>query len=116
MPVPCLVSQVWQLKLFKWDTKGDPQVIIGLSPNRFPVRCLNDTGAQISCFPSALMATLGISPHARVRVQGVGGQPLSVPTTWVVLHLPDEQRHRRVKVAFVPDLEQALLGMDALAG
>jgi len=70
---------------------GGPQVIISLDPSRFRVRCLIDTEAQISYFLSALMAPLGMSPPARVHVQGVGSQPLSVPTAWVTLQLPDEE-------------------------
>ena len=79
-----------------------------------PVKCLVDTGAAFCQFPTALLASLGVTPDRRVPVVLADGSRREQPAAWV------EIRHGSVTaftlVLFGGDNGLALLGAHALEG
>lgn len=79
-----------------------------------PVKCLVDTGAAFCRFPSALLATLGVTPDRHVPVVLADGRRREQPAAWLEVRYGD--RMAFTLVLFGGDNGLSLIGAHALEG
>jgi predicted aspartyl protease len=76
------------------------------------LRAKLDTGADLSCIPTALANQLGLLPAREIQVEGYEGKQTSAVTYTIFLEVADA-RFRYLEVIAIPE-EYALLGRDVL--
>ena len=79
-----------------------------------PVKCLVDTGAAFSQFPTPLLASLGITPDRQVPVVLADGAGRDQPAAWVEIRYGNLTAF--TLVLFGGDNGLTLLGAHALEG